>query len=577
MRNIIALSKVMLLNKLGSLLGSKKKKKAKREGSSTLVRSIIMLVVLFLLMFASFFFIANTLGKLAKQADFLLELGEVLSLAFIVIIILFSITFVYSTFFTAKDNDLWLPMPIKTSEIFVARFISCMATIYYIELVSIMPFLLGFTVGAKLPFEAILGQIIYIVFLPIPIIAVFFMFTLLISNFFDFQRHRKFFDGLMFAIIIIGSLSFSVLMSIGGERIGSLTEEIQLAEDPTALLEGLKVQFSTISNAISWSLFITFFSRYMFVGGLWAVIGPLLMAIAGILLFFLAVLFSRKSYTRVLYAPSAPAKKKSVKKTKHKALKRNQHPVWVIFVRDLKNVVRSTTYLFNVLFAPLIALLAMTISMVISFVASGDPNMDVSNAPSFSNMALTNYPALTFIILISLINFLNAMNFTSGTSFTREGSHISVIKSYPIKSRHLLYGKLILGTSFSAVIYFIILLTFFIIAGGPFYLFVIFLLCGIVTIIALNYISIFFDLRFPYLNWTTELQAVKQNKNIIFNMLIGFGVLLINIIYLLIIIFANLPLYAAILMVVITFGAIIAGFEIHINKKGYALLDYLQV
>ena len=235
MRNIIALSKVMLLNKLGSLLGNKKKKKAKREGSSTLVRSIIMLAVLFLLMFASFFFIANTLGKLARQADFLLELGEVLSLAFIVIIILFSITFVYSTFFTAKDNDLWLPMPIKTNEIFVARFISCMATIYYIELVSIIPFLLGFTFGAKLPFEAILGQIIYIVLLPIPIIAVFFMFTLLISHFFDFQRHRKFFDGLMFAVIIIGSLSFSVLMSIGGERIGSLTEEIQLAEDPTAL------------------------------------------------------------------------------------------------------------------------------------------------------------------------------------------------------------------------------------------------------------------------------------------------------------------------------------------------------
>jgi len=61
-----------------------------------------MLAVLFLLMFASFFFIANTLGKLARQADFLLELGEVLSLAFIVIIILFSITFVYSTFLQPK-------------------------------------------------------------------------------------------------------------------------------------------------------------------------------------------------------------------------------------------------------------------------------------------------------------------------------------------------------------------------------------------------------------------------------------------------------------------------------------------
>ena len=60
-------------------------------------------------------------------------------------------------------------------------------------------------------------------------------------------------------------------------------------------------------------------------------------------------------------------------------------------------------------------------------------------------------------------------------------------------------------------------------------------------------------------------------------MLIGFGVLLVNIIYLLIIIFAQLPLYAAVIMVVVTFGAIIAGFEIHINKKGNALLDYLQV
>jgi len=155
------------------------------------------------------------------------------------------------------------------------------------------------------------------------------MFTLLISHFFDFQRHRKFFDGLMFAVIIIGSLSFSVLMSIGGERIGSLTEEIQLAEDPTALLEGLKTQFTTISNAISWSLFITFFSRYMLsvvFGYCWAIT----YGCSGCFVILFSSSFFRKSYTRVLYAPSAPSKKKSVNKTKHKALKRNQHPIWVI-------------------------------------------------------------------------------------------------------------------------------------------------------------------------------------------------------------------------------------------------------
>ena len=170
----------------------------------------------------------------------------------------------------------------------------------------------------------------------------------------------------MFAVIIIGSLSFSVLMSIGWRKDWFINRRNPTSRGSYCSLEGLKTQFTTISNAISWSLFI---ARSFLVICLSVVFGYCWAITYGCsgCCYSLAVLFQEKVihvfYMRLVLLVKRKVSRKQTQSTETKSASNLGY-----FVRDLKNVMRSTTYLFNVLFAPLIAL-SYDSSMVISFVA----------------------------------------------------------------------------------------------------------------------------------------------------------------------------------------------------------------
>ena len=124
MHKVLALSKAMLKN--SSNVFYSPKKSAKRQNKKInrtfaiigLKPSISLYCGYWLAL--PFFSASSTLASVGE--------GELLSpflgLMTVAIGLFFGLFMMFSTFFTASDNHLWLPLPFKTADIFTARFLT---------------------------------------------------------------------------------------------------------------------------------------------------------------------------------------------------------------------------------------------------------------------------------------------------------------------------------------------------------------------------------------------------------------------------------------------------------------------
>ena len=95
-------------------------------------------------------------------------------------------------------------------------------------------------------------------------------------------------------------------------------------------------------------------------------------------------------------------------------------------------------------------------------------------------------------------------------------------------------------------------------------------------IVVSNYIMILLDLKNPFVDWSNEVAAVKQNKIAMLSMLalIGISGLAIGLIF--VAINFNIPFIAILLPLIAILIIIIVLFELHLNKKRHSLFEHLE-
>ena len=93
----------------------------------------------------------------------------------------------------------------------------------------------------------------------------------------------------------------------------------------------------------------------------------------------------------------------------------------------------------------------------------------------------------------------------------------------------------------------------------------------LLMIVVSNYIMILLDLKNPFVDWSNEVAAVKQNKIAMLSMLalIGISGLAIGLIF--VAINHNIPFIAILLPLIAVLIIIIVLFELHLNKKRHSL------
>jgi ABC-2 type transport system permease protein len=123
-----------------------------------------------------------------------------------------------------------------------------------------------------------------------------------------------------------------------------------------------------------------------------------------------------------------------------------------------------------------------------------------------------------------LFAFISAMNGITATSISREGRQLYIMKYIPAPYKEQMDAKLLSGMVVSGIgmLALSILLAIFLEIGAATAVLMVF--AGLNGVALTRLTGLFIDTANPKLNWDDEQKAVKQNMNLVYNMLLGTAV-----------------------------------------------------
>jgi ABC-2 type transport system permease protein len=171
-------------------------------------------------------------------------------------------------------------------------------------------------------------------------------------------------------------------------------------------------------------------------------------------------------------------------------------------------------------------------------------------------------------IIIVTMCFFQSMSLFSAPSISLEGKNIYFLKSLPVEPKKILMAKVNMHFLVTSPVSIIVSLVFMFILkpGALMSVFLIVLPLLINGLTAFGGVAV--NLRFPKLEWTNEVQVIKQGTSIIICMFGGMFVVLIPVLLygFLLVKYLSVELALAIFAALLILG--IAALYVHLSKKG---------
>ncbi len=420
----------------------------------------------------------------------------------LMIIFLFGIFYILGIFYLAKDIETVLTLPLKPWEILSARFITVLLYEYLLMCIILAPVLIGYGLASKAGVLFIIYSIAVFLTLPVIALCIAAFPVLLIMRFTSFAKNRdvfKYFTGI-FALVIALGFNFGIqklsMGFAGTEQIYDFVENsnqsvLQLGKSipgVTFAVDAL-VKSNQAAGLINILLFI-------FV----AVLSYAIFMFLGKMLYFKGVIGINESSAKRMSISSASMTKKMNKRSRLNSY----------VLKELRLLFRTPIYFMNCILINFI----FPVFLIIPMLIQGDINSMTGQLSEFLNT--NGGMALSIIFAIAL--FMASSNAITATTISREGTGLYVMKYLPIPMEKQMMHKVVSGIIISSIaIVLIIGILFFL--GMPL---IITLLSAVLSINAMIYTAltgIIIDMHNPKLNWDNEQAAVKQNLNVLINML----------------------------------------------------------
>lgn len=117
--------------------------------------------------------------------------------------------------------------------------------------------------------------------------------------------------------------------------------------------------------------------------------------------------------------------------------------------------------------------------------------------------------------------FISASNAVTSSSISREGQNLYVSKYLPAPYKVQIMAKVLSGVVISLIGLTLMLIIAGVLLKIPLYMIILIAIAALVGIIFISFTGVIIDLFNPKLHWDNEQKAVKQNLNVLFNMLVG--------------------------------------------------------
>ncbi len=548
MSKVISLTKV-LLKSLYDMGGTSRKGKRKKDSNTASYIAVFGIVFLFVAL--PFAFVAFAIGAGLKYMDAVNTIWYLFIPLAIVMIIVLSVFSVISVFFLSMDNSSLLPLPLKPWQIIAARLVTTLLLVYSITCLFLLPIFIGLGIGIGGGVDYYVCAVIVTFALPLIPVSLWGIILTLINRVFSFAKHK---DAFTYITMLIG-LGIGLAVSFGSS---SLFRMIEM--DPTDIAAAIQGVTDTIGIRIATyvPVIVPAIKAFTADSAIIRILFALLFVVISLVFIVLFMLIGNKLYIKTIMGTGENAAKKRVLTAAEfaKGTKRSSC-FWSLTRTEWQLIARSPIYFLNLILIVFLMPIIMVASMAVSFIAAGVEGELNTVTDFITNFKVDMGNSLNFAIALAILLFFGSVNMISSTAISRMGNSSGFWKAIPVAPKIIIRSKIFWGIILSLISTIFYLLIVVVLGTVTFYDAILLFVTSGLILIAINYFAFYLDLARPFLNWTNETYAVKNNMNGIIYMFgtwVGAGLMvLIGFIISLIPIGFTGYIFAAILVIVFLF------------------------
>lgn len=495
MSRLKTVTKYFIKNALNEMFGSSKIKPAFIAVLMILVISMISMP--FTIMVGAGYGVFHDAGQEGMLLSLIISAGAAVSF-------FFGIYTIMNVFYFSDDIEVLLPLPLKSSEIVVGKFIAVLINMYIYTAMLVLP-LITYGVVSKASLIYYLYLIIVLIITPVFPMVLASIICMILMRFTSLSKHKDGFRMFTGCISLILIVLFNYVNS--GSHKGMTQEQtlLKFSEGHNSMMETMTDIF--ITNKFS-------ANGLLYNGEIKGLLYILLALILSIVIFIIYSYIGGKLYLKGIIGISESYSKREniIQNGKVNKLIKINSPLKALVIRDIKIMLRTPTYFIN------------CIAMIFYMPAIlGVAILSRSNLTNIRNLINTGTSIYGFVIVGAFIlaSMCVMTGGASATAISREGRDFIVSKYIPISYKTQLYSKILSSLCINEIGAVIAAIGLILIGAGP-VLFILGILASIGAIVVISLLGLFMDFRSPKLEWESEKAMFKKNYMPLLIMLIVF-------------------------------------------------------
>lgn len=465
-------------------------------------------VLLYLFAFASVMFLIVVMEMVAFSAfDQLGEPQTMLAFVFMacmLVTLVMSFFFVFSSLFFGKDTQIVAALPISDRSVLTARLVMVILSESLISLVFCAPAIVmyGAKIGAGIGYY--LRMLLFVPMLPIIPIAIVTLISFLLIRVSALWKRRE-------GVTVLFSFVFIALILYWETTVTSNIDESDMEKFMMELLKSQRQLINLIFAffpPIAW-LTAAFSGTGLAAWGNGLLFTALSIAVIGIVIFLLG-----GSYQKLSIRQSEVLAKLNKGKSRGIGKDAQRSPRMALWLAEMREVITTPIYAMN-------GLSGVILFPILMVIAAINMNSDPQKMGELSKYLSMVTPSLFAGVWTGVLCFCCTMNTAMFTAVSREGKRNYFSRIIPVEPSTQLQAKLMMGLTINGVTMLVMSVVGIVVFPDMWLRIICALVIGSAFSLLSCAVALILDTYRPRYQWKNETEAIKQNVNVILSMLLN--------------------------------------------------------
>lgn len=501
MNNYLLLLKTYFKQTFRTDMDKKEKRKKYLIYGSVAIAALPLLILICYLVY-------NLGIQLAEEENTFEYFVSMLMFVSIIIVFIMGTPAFLAVMFYSSDNESVLNLPIKTHQIFLARFTMVYISEFFLTAIFVIPILCtagAAAIEAELAIGAgyFIGVIFSAFLLPVIPLLLISLIALPLLYIVSFFKRSNVIAGVA---MIVG---FFAMMAAIYSVVLKFPSFLGESSDLEGQLNALIAQIRTIGT-VSYPTLV--YSRMILginAGASFGIFAAILVGCSLLVVLMTAFTFRRGLRLNIESIGGSRKHKKQIKEGRKNTL------IVSLFKRELKEVTKNP-----VLFFQSSMNMIMPLFLMVMFYLMGMFNITMENMQGQQIVMNMEMQSISTLILFGCM-MLCGMNYCAMIAISREGSNLAILKSLPITPKQIMRSKLLLADANIFVGDLVFTIAMAIMTKQHILNAIAFFVLILIYGMSINAYSIYRDLKSPKLHWNSLKEITNRNFNLVVPMMLS--------------------------------------------------------